>query len=1347
MRRRSGVLNKDPSDANDESLDLQEVDSVVGKEEGRKRVVSREGLGFRKWVSRDKGHFKPFALFRRIRTKLIYQVQRFGVLGWIGVFLLPLLVDLAWVTLYFVERQQDLSIPDGPCADSMNKPSPPTETGRSFGVWLTQAVFSFCTVFGWMVFRIFYVGSYKFRHWLMVLVLLDLGISIPFIIGVFFKEARVWYVPSFLRIWMARFSLGFLVSHHTLRGEVFLFLATGVAVLMTMVACFEWAQNNFAANTTIFVVEDSPEEFACTDFFTSLYFIIVTLSTVGYGDVLAINVVARVFVTLTIIIFIVLLPITVSKVTDLIYKSRDRRHIGYSARTEVSHIVIHGHLDERILIHALYFFNPVRRARRLIRGEKIAENEISDESSFSLEENSIEHAAYVVAMSEDSVSEDMLSRIELGFQRSYIFLYEGSLLEPEDLRRCQISRASAVLILPLLHVLPDGTAHKLPDTLDITADPSTSHLLRKAVSRNDGAHRRHEDSKDEPDGIEEALRTHQKKMEIKESLDHVNRASEARTRLYTRDYRTLLRAWSAHQNMHSDQLLVVLLFHDFNKQFLFDNGADPELCPSNPLRNALLERNLLTISIDTFQQEVLAASCLVPGFSTLLTNMFIGEDREVFIPAYQRDGKGLSSNPGLDYNVDVAIEINESDSEKDEDDSNQESGRGDPERALRGLRFFGISNRKLGDSMSSDPSSPPAVPSNKFNASNMGVGSPQSDSGFVFKSSRHIGAAFAGNGETGNEASCGCKGSLLSVIRGYTRGMQNEIDIMIVGKDNPFIGWSRLELAITVNRDFRVIVLSIVPGQLVRDGNQHQVPLELFSDPHEIVQSNDHIVLLGRGQGLDDLFNTKTGDYDMKEGSRKAMHFLHHEQNRKKRATLKQTEGEDQILRTRSEFASETKEHSIGRSLSDGVAYPGRRDEVEDEEDALTADDGVPENLFATEGVSTSQKDLHQIPENVSVAEVRPLEFAFVKEFNKDLKQDRKGKHIILCAPATSPIEMFIRCVRAHSNREKSSPKILWLVSETPSDLIWKRVSRFKNVFWMLGEACLASDLMRAGITHASDIVLFSDYFQRYNPDPSRSGQAIETFDVDRYVISSHRVISSVANFHKLEKLRIHTHLVAPENGIYLHESRWKRFIHFDCAEGNSDVKKPEHVEGNDSWTSIFRRFKGEKAGDRAHALQVLSEHTGSNWPILLDESYASGEVWSASSLFFVLFSSYVGGSYGLMFTVVENMLKAAGKRAHKDGEKHGLRLVKIPPIFHGQPYQKLYIYCLARFHSLSLGLFRGFGHGMNSREFGKPTILVNPGDMIIQPCDYLYLLGGKKGHMDHIDLSEIDHLGQQQQQ
>lgn len=89
------------------------------------------------------------------------------------------------------------------------------------------------------------------------------------------------------------------------------------------------------------------------DFYVTLYFIFVTVSTVGYGDFFPITPPGRAFIAgLILYIIVYRLPISITKITDLMARNSPYQRQTYKSTSEVPHIVISG----QVIVQALKNF-------------------------------------------------------------------------------------------------------------------------------------------------------------------------------------------------------------------------------------------------------------------------------------------------------------------------------------------------------------------------------------------------------------------------------------------------------------------------------------------------------------------------------------------------------------------------------------------------------------------------------------------------------------------------------------------------------------------------------------------------------------------------------------------------------------------------------------------------------------------------------------------------------------------------------------------------------------------------------------------------------------------------------
>ena len=166
----------------------------------------------------------------------------------------------------------------------------------------------------------------------------------------------------------------------------------------------------------------------------AMYFVIVTISTVGYGDFFPTTVPGRFVVCIMIIIFMVVVPLKISELADLL-AMRSPWHTHYRAKKGYRHIMVIGSVLEVVDVEAFLeeFFHPDRML------------ESPDVSLSSTD---------VVIMAPQDPNEGMVNLLLMPFWHGQVHYIHGSPLEDRDLQRAGFSTADACFILSGKRSLP-----------------------------------------------------------------------------------------------------------------------------------------------------------------------------------------------------------------------------------------------------------------------------------------------------------------------------------------------------------------------------------------------------------------------------------------------------------------------------------------------------------------------------------------------------------------------------------------------------------------------------------------------------------------------------------------------------------------------------------------------------------------------------------------------------------------------------------------------------------------------------------------------------------------------------
>eukprot|EP00741_Cyanophora_paradoxa_P022875 tig00021522_g22095.t1 len=155
-------------------------------------------------------------------------------------------------------------------------------------------------------------------------------------------------------------------------------------------------------------------------FHEALYYIIVTISTVGYGDITPITAAGRIFVTLMIVFAIFFIPVETGKVISVV--SQTSAYSGsYKPSKSTTHVVVGGSASPTIL---RIFLREL--CQQQIRGGR---------------------SLNIVVLRPVEPEPDVSSLIRSFRFRSIITYLKGSMLVEEDLHRAKIMEARAVIIL------------------------------------------------------------------------------------------------------------------------------------------------------------------------------------------------------------------------------------------------------------------------------------------------------------------------------------------------------------------------------------------------------------------------------------------------------------------------------------------------------------------------------------------------------------------------------------------------------------------------------------------------------------------------------------------------------------------------------------------------------------------------------------------------------------------------------------------------------------------------------------------------------------------------------------
>jgi hypothetical protein len=193
-----------------------------------------------------------------------------------------------------------------------------------------------------------------------------------------------------------------------------------------------------------------PSGITCTaiPFFDCFFYIVVTMSTVGYGDIHPTTPFSRIVVILFIITFAVVIPMQLNQLVRLLSAQSVFRG-RYNANATDEHVVLCGHVNDRKKLEKFFkeFFHPDRTMH-----------------------NSPQF--HIVILCPEDPTEEVTSLLVAPYFDSKVKYLIGSALNVEDLQRAQVDVASAVFFLSNIEAKVEAAC----------ADGTTTVLRTLAVS-------------------------------------------------------------------------------------------------------------------------------------------------------------------------------------------------------------------------------------------------------------------------------------------------------------------------------------------------------------------------------------------------------------------------------------------------------------------------------------------------------------------------------------------------------------------------------------------------------------------------------------------------------------------------------------------------------------------------------------------------------------------------------------------------------------------------------------------------------------------------------------------------
>ncbi|KAI9327211.1 hypothetical protein BDR26DRAFT_97479 [Obelidium mucronatum] len=254
----------------------------------------------------------------------------------IAIAFLDLISDIFFCILYLFDIQWALSHLDDPAL--LDLPGPAwlwiSRLPVTFGacIW-----FSLFNLFSWILEVAF--ADNKFKSFFSLLTFINILTVLPFVFSIQFNQARFLYIPYFLRSIVAvdrlrkvlrlRGAMGFFNVSAVMEKCVIL-LGTLLAILYNGQCVFQITEFRFGGRTL--------------NIFDCFYFVVVTLSTVGYGDISPSTKAGQFVVIVLIVTALTVLPSLISALISTYSEQKIGKGEVFT-RGKASYFVVLGHFD------------------------------------------------------------------------------------------------------------------------------------------------------------------------------------------------------------------------------------------------------------------------------------------------------------------------------------------------------------------------------------------------------------------------------------------------------------------------------------------------------------------------------------------------------------------------------------------------------------------------------------------------------------------------------------------------------------------------------------------------------------------------------------------------------------------------------------------------------------------------------------------------------------------------------------------------------------------------------------------------------------------------------------------
>ncbi|KAF9280994.1 potassium channel, sub T, member 2 [Mortierella alpina] len=334
--------------------------------------------------------------------------------------MMDLAVDALFCILYLVEAQYLVH------KDSTPYPDPKwLYVPRPKAIWVAAVAMSSWNLMSALI-RFFFADN-RWRFIFSIQTLLDTVTAIPFILsGAFLPNGQWIYVPYFLRSWSVisrlqrALSIGVDIGisdqpFDPVKAKLIALVAYFVTILYNGMAAFLYCETMFAPPS------ETPHSV-----WDAFYFILITASTVGYGDITPKSLESRIVVMVFIIVALSVVPGLIAGTIETLKSSRSGGGSYIQSRGA------NGMAKQYLVM--IGNFQSAKRVADMLSG--FFNKEFSDSD------------VRVVFLSRNKPSKDVKTLLDMPMHKNRTTMLVGNGLDEVDLKRCQARDAGGVFIIP-----------------------------------------------------------------------------------------------------------------------------------------------------------------------------------------------------------------------------------------------------------------------------------------------------------------------------------------------------------------------------------------------------------------------------------------------------------------------------------------------------------------------------------------------------------------------------------------------------------------------------------------------------------------------------------------------------------------------------------------------------------------------------------------------------------------------------------------------------------------------------------------------------------------------------------